>query len=87
MKICAFKGNSEVSIKVRTFPVNMQTEIKHAADTLHSQCDDSDLIEVHIKKRIHFLCDQLAFCSIERDAGRHYNSEIMQMAVKLMLCS
>ena len=64
MKICAFKGNSEVSIcdvvpsfdwklrryselddiikKVRTFPMNMQTEIKHAADTLRSQCDDSD---------------------------------------------
>ena len=72
MKICAFKCNSEVSIrdvvpsfdwklrryselddiikKVRTFPMNMQTEIKHAADTLRSQCDDSDSIEVHIKK-------------------------------------
>ena len=35
----------------------------------------------------HFLCDQLAFCCIESDAGRRYNAEIMQMAVELMLRS
>ena len=79
MKICAFKGNSEVSIrdvvpsfdwklrryselddimkKVRTYPMNMQTEIKHAADTLRSQCDNSDLTEVHIKKECIFFAN------------------------------
>ena len=39
--------------KVKTFPINVQREIKHVADRLRTQCDDSDTIEIPIKKKMH----------------------------------
>ena len=86
-KIRRYSELDNIIEKIRTFPINVQTEIKHTADTLRSQCDVSDTIEIPIRKRKHFLCDQLKLCCINRDVRRRYNAERMQAAVELMLRS
>ena len=73
--------------KVRKFPMNIQTEIKQVADTLKSPCDDSDAIDIPIKRRVNFLCAQLKLCCVISDNGRRYTAELMQTAIELMLRS
>ena len=67
--------------------MNNQTELKQVADTLKSQCDDSDVIDTSIKRRVNFLCDQLKLWFVIGDNGRRYNAEHMQTAVELMQLS
>ena len=67
--------------------MNIQTEIKQVADTLKSQCDDSDAIDIPIKRRVNFLCAQLKLCCVISDNGRRYTAELMQTAIELMLRS
>ena len=67
--------------------MNIQTEIKQVADTLKSQCDDSDAIDIPIKRRVNFLCVQLKLCCVISDNGRHYTAELMRTAIELMLRS
>ena len=67
--------------------MNIQTEIKQVADTLKSQCDDSDAIDIPIKRRVHFLCAQSKLCCVISDNGRRYTAELMQTAIELMLRS
>ena len=58
--------------------MNIQTEIKQVADTLKSQCDDNDAIDIPIKRRVNFLCVQLKLCCvIISDNGRRYTAELM----------
>ena len=57
------------------------------ADTLKSQCDDSDAIDIPIKRRVNFLCAQLKLCCVISDNGRRYTAELMQTAIELMLRS
>ena len=73
--------------KVRKFPMNIQTEIKQVADTLKSQCDDSDAIDIPIKRRVNFLCAQLKLCCVISDNGRRYTAELMQTAIEHILRS
>ena len=67
--------------------MNIQTEIKQVADTLKSPCDDSDAIDIPIKRRVNFLCAQLKLCCVISDNGRRYTAELMQTAIELMLPS
>ena len=86
-KIRRFSEVDSIIDKVRKFPMNIQTEIKQTADNLISQCGDNDALDIPIKKRINFLCDQLTLCCASGDKGRRYSVEIMQIAIELMLRS
>ena len=65
--------------------MNIQTEIKQVADTV--KCDDSDAIDIPIKRSVNFLCAQLKLCCVISDNGRRYTAELMQTAIELMLRS
>ena len=84
-KIRLFSELDNIVNKVRKVPMNIQTEIKQVADTLKSQCDDSDAIDIPIKRRVNFLCAQLKLCCVISDNGRRYTAELMQTAIELML--
>ena len=86
-KIHKFSEVDAIIDKVQKFPMNIQTEIKHAADNIKSQFGDCDETDIPTKKRIIFLCVQLSlFCSLG-DNGRRYSAEVMQTAIELMLRS
>ena len=86
-KIRVFSELDNIVNKVRKFLMNIQTERKQVADTLKSQCDDSDAIDIPIKRRVNFLCAQLKLCCVISDNGRRYTAELMQTAIELMLRS
>ena len=69
--------------KVRKFPMNIQTELNQVADTV--KCDDSDAIDIPMKRRVNFLCAQLKLCCVISDNGRRYTAELMRTAIELML--
>ena len=68
-KIRLFSELDSIVNKVRKFPMNVQTEIKQVADTLKSQCDDNDAIDIPIKRRVNFLGVQLKLCCVISDNG------------------
>ena len=68
-KFRLFSKLDNIVNKVRKFPMNIQTEIKQVADTLKSQCDDNDAIDIPIKRRVNFLCVQLKLCCVISDNG------------------
>ena len=68
-KIPLFSELDNIVNKVRKFPMNIQTKIKEVADILKSQCDDSDAIDIPIKRRVNFLCAQLKLCCVISDNG------------------
>ena len=85
-RIRLFSELDNIVNKVSRFPMNIQTEIKQVADTLKSQCDDSDANDIPIKRRVNFLSPQLKLCCVISDNGRRHTAELMQTAIELMLC-
>ena len=84
-KLEKFSQLSQVIDKVKTFNVDITTELKSCKKDLNDLIRDSQM-EAKQKKQLEFLCEQLNTHYYNTE-GRRYNTDTIQKAIELYIKS